>query len=475
MCWRPRCGGYELRVNLLPPGLSRRNLLPRSLAARTALVLLVGLALVQVAGLTIYAFDRMDLLRLAQNRDIAVRAMGLYRSIALSPPERRAAAVRELAPDEEGVTRLEARPPNLALPPASPAVMRQFAADMLLVPVPAADRPRDMLLLGGPNAGVLAIGLRLADGRWLNLLMPMPAPRPWHSINFLVAFLLMTVTAAGLIVWAVRRLTAPVAILAAAAEALGRNVAAPSSGADLLPEGGPAEVAMAAAAFNTMAGRIRRFVQDRTFMLTAIGHDLRTPITRMKLRVEFIEDDVIRGKLLADLDALEAMISATLAFGRDATAQEPVSAVDLPALARTVLDEAGDARPDMAERVGYDGPEHLAVWVRPIALKRALANLVANALNYGGSARVTLTAPQWVEGVAVVRLLVDDEGPGIPEEELDRVFQPFHRVEGSRNSETGGVGLGLPIARNVLRAHGGDVLLANRPGGGARATVILPA
>ena len=193
----------------------------------------------------------------------------------------------------------------------------------------------------------------------------------------------MTVTAAGLTLWAVRRLTAPVRTLAAAAEALGRDVNAPP-----LPEDGPSEVATAAVAFNTMAARIRRFVQDRTELLTAIGHDLRTPITRLKLRAEFVEDDEQRGKMLADLEELEAMVSATLAFGRDARTTEPVSSLDLAELLRTVLDETGDARPDAADRLAYEGPPHLTVRARPLALKRALANLVSNAVTYGGCARV---------------------------------------------------------------------------------------
>ena len=262
-----------------------------------------------------------------------------------------------------------------------------------------------------------------------------------------------------------RRLTAPVRTLAAAAEALGRDVNAPP-----LPEDGPSEVATAAAAFNTMAARIRRFVQDRTELLTAIGHDLRTPITRLKLRAEFVEDDEQRGKMLADLEELEAMVSATLAFGRDARTTEPVASLDLAELLRTVLDETGDARPDAATRLAYEGPPHLTVRARPLALKRAFANLVSNAVTYGGSARITLNPP--AGGVVVIE--VEDDGPGIPPGELERVFEPFHRGEPSRNRETGGVGLGLPIARNILRAHGGDVTLANRPMSGVKATVTLP-
>jgi len=221
-----------------------------------------------------------------------------------------------------------------------------------------------------------------------------------------------------------------------------------------------------------MAARIRRFVQDRTELLTAIGHDLRTPITRLKLRAEFVEDDEQRAKMLADVEELEAMVSATLAFGRDARTNEPVVPLDLAELLRTVLDEAGDARPDAAARLQYDGPPHLTVHARPLGLKRAIANLVANAVNYGGCARVTLQ-PRCDGGMLVIE--IEDEGPGIPPAELDRVFEPFHRGEPSRSRETGGVGLGLPIARNILRAHGGDVTLANRAMGGVKATMTLPA
>jgi signal transduction histidine kinase len=164
------------------------------------------------------------------------------------------------------------------------------------------------------------------------------------------------------------------------------------------------------------------------------------------------------------------MVSATLAFGRDMTIEEPVSSIDLAELARTILDEAADARPESADQVGYAGPDHLPVRVRPVSIKRAITNLVANALNYGGSAHVTIAPPE----AGAVTLLVEDDGPGVPPSELERIFQPFQRMEESRNRETGGMGLGLPIARNILRAHGGDVTLGNRIGGGARATVTLP-
>jgi signal transduction histidine kinase len=442
------------------------KLWPASLGGRTALVLLVGLVLVQVAGLTIHAFDRVDALRLAQVRNAAVRAISVYRSVVMAPAANRTAVVHEIQVREGVTVRLQDGPPASAMPPTAPVLVEQLRVNMSLVPMPAADRPREYTFQGGHRSGALLIGMRLPDGPWVNLALPLQSPRWLLSPTFLVAFVLMTAAAALLTLWAVRRLTAPVATLAAAAERLGRDVNAPP-----LPEDGPTEVATAAAAFNTMAARIRRLLVDRDFMLAAIGHDLRTPITRLKLRAEFIDDEELRRKALADLDELEAMVSATLALGRDTLADEPSVPVDLAEMLRTVLDEAGDAWPDVFDRLGYEGPDHLTVTARPVALKRAITNLVGNAVKYGGAARVSLTPPRQ----GVVGIAVDDDGPGIAPEETERVFQPFVRLEPSRNRETGGVGLGLTIARNVLRAHGGEVRLLARPGGGLRAAVTLPA
>jgi signal transduction histidine kinase len=442
------------------------RLWPRSLATRTAAVLLVGLVLVQAAGLTIHALDRLDVQRLAQARDLAIRVVGVYRTIALTDPPRRAEVLAELHRGRELMAELSASPPDVDLPQMPIPEQRLVRVNMNLIPIGAPQvRWREMIIYGGDSWHQVVIGMHLPDGEWVNVTAALEPLRPWHSPTLLTAFALMTAAAALLTLWAVRRLTAPVRTLAGAAEALGRDVNAPP-----LPEDGPTEVAVAAVAFNTMAARIRRFVQDRTELLTAIGHDLRTPITRLKLRAEFVEDDEQRGKILADLEELEAMVSATLAFGRDARTTEPVSQLDLAELIRTIIDEAGDARPDLLDKLRYDGPAHLTVRARSLALKRVLVNLVSNAVNYGSSARVRLSH----DDERTVMVEIEDDGPGIDPADLERIFEPFYRGEPSRNRETGGVGLGLPIARNIMRAHGGDVVIVNRASRGAKAIVTLP-
>ncbi|UPY34985.1 ATP-binding protein [Sediminicoccus sp. KRV36] len=446
-----------------------KRLWPGSLAGRTALVLILGLMGVQAVGLTIHAFDRVELQRAAEARETALRSYALWRALVTAPPERRPQILAEadlpatLVATYDAVSTL---PPGL--PHVPPPLSRWFRLDGAAgppVPPPPPRRFRPAEVQSGAlSRSSFAVSMRFPDQGWLNLTISTPALRPWHSDNFLVAFLAMSLAAALMTWWAVRRLTRPVTDLAAAAERLGRGVNAPP-----LPENGPREVATAAAAFNTMASNIRRFVADRTQMLAAISHDLRTPITRLRLRAEFLDDDEQRAKMLADLAEMEAMIAATLTFARDDAANEPAGAVDLASLARTVLDEAVDANPELAPAITFDGPEHLVLQLRPVAMKRALTNLVGNALKYGDAARLKLE--QRDRGAV---LILDDDGPGIPESAQEAVFQPFHRVEGSRNRETGGTGLGLTIARSILRAHGGEVTLSNRDGGGLRVVARLP-
>jgi signal transduction histidine kinase len=451
---------------LMPQRPWRPFFWPRSLAARTALVLLTGLGVVQAAGLTIHELDRISIDRIEMERESAMRVAGIYRSIAETDPAQRDAEAAQMKLPPSFHVSLTPGPNITDFDIAGPLIQRSMRMNFQMMPFPGHLHPTQVLAGFNPATHQSSVSLHLPDeSRWVSLVFRVPPPNPFASPTFPIAFTLMIVATGILTNWAVRRLTAPVRTLAAAAEALGRDVNAPP-----LPEDGPLEVATAAVAFNTMATRIRRFVTDRTLLLTAIGHDLRTPITRLKLRSEFIDDDDLRAKFVADLDELEAMVSATLAFGRDSANREPLVRLDLTALMRTILDESIEGRPDMANQIGFAAePPQITVQARSMALKRAMSNLVSNAIAYGGSARVTLRPPH--DGYVAV--LIEDEGAGLPPADLERVFEPFIRLEASRNRETGGIGLGLSIARNIARGHGGDITLSNRMPRGLRATVTL--
>jgi signal transduction histidine kinase len=195
-------------------------------------------------------------------------------------------------------------------------------------------------------------------------------------------------------------------------------------------------------------------------MIAAISHDLRTPITRLKLRAEFVDDEEQRLKMLSDLDEMETMIAATLAFARDDAAREARREIDLAELLEELCHEFG---------ASYDGPKSLVVIAGASGLKRAFVNLLDNAHKYGANSRLALLAKD-----GHLTVTIEDDGPGIPEAELEQVFAPFYRVETSRNRSTGGTGLGLAVARSAIRAHGGDIHLANRKTGGLKVTVLLP-
>ena len=307
--------------------------------------------------------------------------------------------------------------------------------------------------------GRFQIGIHQPDGRWL-VVQPKAAfgLDPWQK-RLLLVFALAALAVSPL-AWAFsRRLAAPIAALAAGAERLGRDPRAPP-----LDVGGSAEVALAVAAFNEMQERLRRYVDDRTTMIGAIAHDLRTPLTRLRFRIEAIPEP-LRSKLAGDVDQMEAMVASTLSFVRDAATPRDRRKLEVASLVETVMDEAAltgaDAAVERADRVVVDGD--------PLALKRLVANLVDNALKYGASAHARVFADG---DMAVIE--VDDDGPGMPDSEIERVFEPFRRLESSRSRETGGIGLGLAVVRAVARSHGGDVILRNRPHGGLSARVTLP-
>lgn len=306
----------------------------------------------------------------------------------------------------------------------------------------------------------IKISARLRDGRWVNIrTVRLEEPPPWAGKTLqLLALLLAVVIAAGLLL--TRRMARPMARLADASNRLGRGRAeAP------LPEEGPREVRQTIHAFNRMQERLERHLRDRSRMLAAVSHDLRTPITKLRLRAEYIEDLEMRERTLATLAEIEAVLSAALSFARDEAADESSRPTDLAALVQSLVDDHAD----LGGAVSYRGPGRAIVACRPVALKRALNNLIDNALKYADRCWVRL-----IEEPRTRLILIEDDGPGIPEAELERVFEPFFRLEASRNAETGGTGLGLSVARTIVHAHGGTLVLANRAGGGLRAVIRLP-
>jgi len=304
------------------------------------------------------------------------------------------------------------------------------------------------------------MAIRLGDGSWLTLTSGNPVKAQLRALLGLAWLAGIAAIVTVLSVWAARRLAAPIHDFAAAAERLGVDPDSPA-----LDPSGPRELRQAIHAFNGMQERLRRFVADRTQMLAAISHDLRTPLTRLRLRAELVDDPEMQRKMLSDLDEMEGMIRASLAFARDDAAKEAREAIDLADLLQSLCDD----RVDAGHEADYSGPPHYRLVARPVALRRALANLMDNAIAYGRGVRVALGS----NGDHAV-IHIDDDGPGIPEADRERVFAPFFRLEGSRSRDTGGVGLGLSTARTIIRAHGGDIALDNRPEGGLRVTVTLP-
>ncbi|MGD9923805.1 MAG: ATP-binding protein, partial [Pseudorhodoplanes sp.] len=307
----------------------------------------------------------------------------------------------------------------------------------------------------------LEVAVPLNDGQWLFFAANLPSGNPGFSYQYLVSMLVMAVFIIVISIWAVRRMTAPLATVAHASDRLGRDVNAPP-----LPESGTVEMRQAAQAFNAMQTKLRALIENRTRMLAALSHDLRTPLTLLRLRAENVENTEERDKMLSTIAEMDTMIGATLQYAREQAADEPLRTTDVTALVQSVVDDMADAGIDVAITTPAIP---VSIRCQPAALKRALTNLIENAVKYGRRARVSLTtAPQSIE------IAIEDDGPGIPEEELSRVFEPFYRVEESRSRDTGGVGLGLAIARTVVEAQGGTITLSNRQPHGIRAQVMLP-
>ena len=431
--------------------------LPRSLFARLMLIWMIGIALVLAVSLALFVGERERIGRSALfegvAQEIATAADLLER---MSPPE------RERWIDEIGRRRLRLalRPPRDHLRPLAGDHPLQAALREAMPQRPAAlyTHPRD----DRPHPGLLIV-VPLADGTPLQVRLPGIPPQPPimpREPGRLLAALAALVAGVGLLTWlAVRIATRPLSRMAAAARALGED-----PGRAPMDTAGPTEVAQAAAAFNQMQRRIVEHVTERTRILAAISHDLQTPITRLRLRAEQVDDEALRARIQSDLDAMQGLVKEGLAYARSLDERSPSQAIELGPLLQALAQDAQD----MGWTVRVPEDAHGRVIGRPSALRRALWNLIENGVKFGGEVDVDLAAT--ADGY---ELRIRDHGPGLAEDELAKVFEPFYRTESSRNRETGGTGLGLAITRNLLRSQNGEVSLRNHPEGGLLATVSL--
>jgi len=310
----------------------------------------------------------------------------------------------------------------------------------------------------------ISIATKAADGQtaWLNVYSLIPSTSLGAAVSSLITISLMAVFLIVIVILMVRRVTRPLARLSASAERLGRG-----DDVGTLPEQGPQDIRKATRAFNEMQERLTRFVKDRTRILAAITHDLKTPITSLRIRAEMIEDDENRAKFLETLEEMQTLTESALDFARQEASSEEARTVDLIALAESVCADTVDRGEDV--RFVSGEIERLPYQCRPTALKRVFRNLIENAIRYGERATLTVSASN-----GEICLMVEDDGPGIPVDQRDQIFEPFVRLEQSRSKETGGIGLGLAIARTIVRAHGGDITVSDGENGGARFSVSLP-
>jgi signal transduction histidine kinase len=455
------------------------RLWPRGVVGQLVAVVLAALLLALGAAFAIFTDERRGALEVQQREQVLGRVVSAVELLAVLPQGQEARLLRSAGTSQLHLS-VDAGP---AVDPGELEQRRSrveryllqrldgLAGDVLVRPADLPPgvwrpwRPREDEARGErrpPHKRIegLVVAVRLADGRWLNARGVAPPPPAGPARSALLTVLLMAGLVGGGAMLVVRRLIAPLRALAVAAERLGRGeTVAP------LPDRGPEEVRRTTAAFNAMQERLHRFIDDRTRLLAAISHDLRTPITTLRLRAEFVEDEETRARILATLDEMQRMVEATLVFAGEQASREATRTVDLAGLVESVVGELAD----LGAEVHLQPAPRLPYPCRPTALTRAIRNLVENAVRYGERARVRLISD--VEGVAVV---IEDDGPGIAVDQIEAAFAPFVRLEGSRSPETGGIGLGLAIARTIARGHGGDVTLANRAGGGLAATLSLP-
>ena len=493
-------------IAVLPKSGLASKLLPRGLTAQLIILLLLALAAAQALTLWIYLDERDNAVRAASRAEIVARTAAMVRLLRQTPEPLHDRVVRSAsgprlrfwtspdtaAPDGINHPRLQqvlsrmldgaSTDARVQVRNAAPGEHRRIArawrqerrelqgqsgqqAAPRRTPEEHRERAHRRRSDGRPPRRGrqpidLLISVNVADGLWLNVETVLPTSAPVWAPATIATIVASAVGIVIVVVLVVRRVTRATTALADAAGRFGRGEAIES-----IPEQGPEDVRVAIRAFNNMREQLTRFVQSRTQMLAAISHDLRTPLTALRVRAELIEDDSNRQRMQTSIDEMSAMVESALDFARAASSEEASRVTDVSALADSICEDLRD----LGEDVTFIDGEPLAVRCRPLAIRRALRNLIDNALKHAGSAEVRAHR-QGTE----IQLQVLDRGPGIPGESLARVTEPFVRLESSRSRETGGVGMGLAIAASTARDHGGDLKLANRDGGGLEATLQLP-
>lgn len=440
------------RLDLRRDGISRRIAL--TIIAAMLISVALNILFVQLAGV----WARPPLSQTGLLEQIAVTT----RMLEAAPVEQREPLARA-ASNPMLQVHWSAQRDALALPGRGESIDVDAVPEFRLL---LANRPRHMEGFqpadwpeDSPEAHYKLV-MQLADGSWLDFTPPY---RSWglsSGMRFTIIGVLALI-AALLVAWiGTRQLAGPLQRFARAARRFGSDLRAPP----IRPEG-PHELRQAITAFNTMQAQIQHFIAERTQMLAAISHDLRAPLTRMRLRGEFIEDAEQQRKLFRDVDEMQSMINSALSFFRDETRLETTTPFDLAELLQTLVDDYRDQQ----IAVDFEGPANVVYLGRPLGLKRAVTNLIDNAVKYARSPAIRLSS-----NAHSLFIEVRDQGPGIPDSALEEVFVPFFRLESSRNRDTGGVGLGLPSARTAIREQGGELTLRNPPGGGLLARIELP-
>lgn len=432
-----------------------------TITGRTVLVLFVFMGILHVVSLWTYRSAIDDEIVTSNSVQLAERLAAIRRSVLRVPIPEREAVAHALAGGPidvhwslvgHAVARTDGVVPNLPdLSERLIGVEPELAGGNLII-------GSTSQFASDPHVSV--ISMRLPDQSWVNVSIVDVRAGRLSSHGTLYSTTVMTL---GLVLAAVilaRWLNKPLRAFAGAANRF-------ATGAEVvqIPERGPEELRQLAAAFNDMQVRIKKLLDDRTQTLAAISHDLRSPLTRLKLRIEELTAPEAREGMSADIAEMEVMIEGTLAFLKSDRLDEPIRAFDLVSMVETVVLDFSD----MGKQVTLIAPDSLVVNGRRLALKRALTNIIDNAIKYGEQAEVAVSHSQ--EFATVV---VTDRGPGIPTGDREAVFAPFHRLEASRNKETGGVGLGLTVSRSAVRAHGGELALSDGPNGGLAVRIDIP-